>query len=76
MAIYAVVEKAEEDERRVRYKFSGVEEVERFLVFDKEEERSWPEDGVEDIQYRAVARKVAVAWAKEGVAADRLTVAS
>jgi hypothetical protein len=76
MAVFALIEKVEEDERRVRYKFSGAEGVERFLVLDKEEKRTWPEDGREDIQYRAVAMKVAVAWAKEGVAADRLTVAS
>jgi hypothetical protein len=76
VAVYAVIEKVDEDARRVRYRFSGVQDIERFLVLDKERERVWPEDGVEDYLYGAVARRVAVMWAREGVAQQRLIVQS
>ncbi|TDC03736.1 hypothetical protein E1265_36340 [Streptomyces sp. 8K308] len=76
MAVYAVIEKVDEDARRVRYRYSGVQETERFVVLDKEEERVWPEDGVEDHLYGAVARRIAVMWAREGIAPQRLVVQS
>ncbi|MFG2500795.1 hypothetical protein ACGFSB_21590 [Streptomyces sp. NPDC048441] len=76
MAIYAEVQKVSENEQQVRYSFSSSENSERFMILDKTSERSWPEDGVNNILYQAVARKVAVTWIREGEAPERLIVQS
>ncbi|MFI2613893.1 hypothetical protein [Streptomyces sp. NPDC018584] len=76
MAIYAEVRKVSEDETQVRYSFSDGAGTERFMTLDKVAEKSWPEDGVNNVLYQAVARKVAVAWLRQGEAPERLMVAS
>ena len=76
MAIYARVDKLEESDREVRYKFTDINDNERVLVLDKVAEETHAEDGNNDILYRAVARKVAVAWVRDGVAPDHLMVQS
>ncbi|WKX71354.1 hypothetical protein [Streptomyces sp. XD-27] len=76
MAIYAEVEKVYESDQEVRYKFMGAEGVERVVVLDKMARRTRFDGGVEHNQYLAVASKVAVTWGRDGVAPDRLIVAS
>ncbi|MGW7008416.1 hypothetical protein ACWGCW_37935 [Streptomyces sp. NPDC054933] len=76
MALYARVEKVSEDGQEVRYKFTGIEADERVLILDKVAEVTRPEDSNEDVLYRAVAMKVAAAWARDGVAPERLLVQS
>jgi hypothetical protein len=76
MALYARVEKTEEDERRVRYAYTDVAGATRILLLDKDAGTTSADDGVEDMLYRAVAGKVAAAWAHSGVAPDRLMVQS
>lgn len=73
--IYAEVRKAREDGTRVRYSFSDSAGRERFMTLDKAAGRVWPEDGVTNVLYQAAARKVAVAWLRNGEAPDRLVVA-
>jgi hypothetical protein len=76
MALYARIEKIEEDDRQARYKFTDIGGNERTLLLNKESEMTVSEDGVEDMLYRAVARKVAVAWVREGMAPEKLLVQS
>ncbi len=76
MAIYAEVWKVSEDETKVRYSFSDSAGAERYMTLDKAAEKFWPEDGVNNVLYQAVARTVAVAWLREARAPERLLVAS
>jgi hypothetical protein len=76
MAIYARVEKLHEDNLEVRYQFTDIQGVERFLLLDKIAEKTRPEDGIEDVLYRAVATKIAVSYVRDGEAPDRLIVQS
>nr|BFD84738.1 hypothetical protein StreXyl84_41390 [Streptomyces sp. Xyl84] len=76
MALYARVEKVEEDDRQVRYKYTDIAGRERYLLLNKETETTSAEDGGEDMLYRAVARKVAVAWVQDGAAPGKLLVQS
>lgn len=76
MALYAEVEKLEESDQLVRYRFTDIKGVERTMTLNKVTEDMSVEDGVEDMLYRAVARKVAIAWTREGSAPDRLLVQS
>lgn len=76
MAIAAAIRKVGESAQEARYSFSNGTDPERFLILDKANEKLRPEDGIEDVVYRAVARKIATAWSREGTAPDRLTVNS
>ncbi|MEV6550942.1 hypothetical protein AB0M57_19855 [Streptomyces sp. NPDC051597] len=76
MAIFSEVKKVDESEQEVRYSFSNGIDAERFLILDKINEKLHPEDGIENVVYRAVARKIATAWIREGKAPERLTVNS
>ncbi|GGV80628.1 MULTISPECIES: hypothetical protein [Streptomyces] len=76
MALYARVEKIEEDDRKARYKYTDIAGNERMMLLNKEAETTSAEDGVEDMLYRAVARKIAVEWARSGAAPDKLMVQS
>ncbi|MBH5336306.1 hypothetical protein IHE55_16595 [Streptomyces pactum] len=76
MALYAEIEKIDETDREVRYQFADAAGRERIMLLDKVSGRTAPEDGREDYLYRAVARKVAVCWLREGAAPGRLLVQS
>jgi hypothetical protein len=76
MALFARFEKIQEDNRHVRYRYTDIAGSERTLLLDKESEMTSAEDGLEDMLYRAVARKVAVAWLQDGVAPEKLLVQS
>lgn len=69
-----VIVKVHEDDRCVRYRFSVANKNERFLVLDKDANRVWPEDGVEDFPYGAAARQIAVMWGRERVVRGRIVV--
>ncbi|WP_447042307.1 hypothetical protein [Streptomyces sp. DSM 118878] len=57
--------------------FASEEDLYDYLgKLDKVAEKSWPEDGVNNVLYQAVARKVAVTWLREGEAPERLLAAS
>ncbi|WP_432159241.1 MULTISPECIES: hypothetical protein [unclassified Streptomyces] len=76
MALYAQIEKIQEDDHQVRYRYTDISGRERILLLDKDSETTSAEDGAEDMLYRAVARKVAVAWLRDGTAPDKLLVQS
>ncbi|WP_156721780.1 hypothetical protein [Streptomyces apocyni] len=76
MALYAKIEKLQEDEQQVRYKYTDIKGRERTMLLNKETETTSSEDGDEDMLYRAVARKVAIAWVREGMAPETLLVQS
>lgn len=76
MALYAEVEKLDESDELVRYKFTDIRGMERTILLNKVTEQMSLEEGEEDMLYRAVARKVAIAWARNGSAPDRLLVQS
>lgn len=62
MAIYIELKKLAEDETKTTYGFSGADGSQRTLIFDRAEERIWPEDGAKDGMFRAAAQTVAKAW--------------
>jgi len=66
MAIYLELKKLSDDETRTTYGFAGADGARRTLVFDRTEERIWPEDDVKDGIFRAAAQTVAKAWRKHG----------
>lgn len=77
VALYAEIRKIDEDSQRVRYRYTDSAGVEQDLVLDKVAEVLSPGSGqAEDMLYRAVARKVAGAWVREGVAPEQLVVRS
>ncbi|MET9363750.1 hypothetical protein ABZX93_22950 [Streptomyces sp. NPDC006632] len=76
MAIYAEITKVGEDLSRARYGFSDGVEAARFAILDKTDGSVRAEDGLENIVYWAVARKISTAWARGGTAPERLMVAS
>lgn len=76
MALYAEIEKLDEDDQQVRYVYRDVHGAEQTLLLNKERETIVRENGSDDMLYRAVARKIASAWLETGVAPDRLLVQS
>ncbi|MET7884210.1 hypothetical protein [Streptomyces avermitilis] len=76
MALYARIEKMQEDDQEVRYRYTDISGNERTMLLDKVTETTSAEEGVEDVLYRAVARKVAVAWVRDGVAPEKLLMQS
>jgi hypothetical protein len=66
VAIYIGLKKLSDDGTRATYRFSAADTPVRTLVFDRAEERIWPEDGTEDAAFRAAARTVAKAWREHG----------
>ncbi|MGK8522193.1 hypothetical protein ACRS6B_11845 [Nocardia asteroides] len=76
MALYAEIEKLDEDEQQVRYVYRDADGVEQTLLLHKIRETIVRENGPDNNLYRAVARKIATAWLNTGVAPDRLMVQS
>jgi hypothetical protein len=66
VAIYIGLKKLADDGAKATYGFSAAGSSQRTLVFDRDEERIWPEDGVEDATFHAAARTVAKAWRERG----------
>ncbi|WP_159080583.1 hypothetical protein [Nocardia suismassiliense] len=75
MALYAEIQKLDEDSGQVRYGYTDVEGVQRTLLLDKAAETIILESGSEDMLYRAVARKIASAWVN-GLVPDHMIVQS
>ncbi|MFF3223677.1 hypothetical protein ACFYV7_12870 [Nocardia suismassiliense] len=75
MALYAKIQKLDEDSGHVRYGYTDVEGVQRTLLLDKAAETIRLESGSEDMLYRAVARKIASAWLN-GLVPDHMIVQS
>lgn len=66
MAIYLELKKLSNDEFTTTYGFAGADGSQRTLVFDRVEERIWPEDDVKDGIFRAAAQTVVKSWRKHG----------
>ena len=66
MAVYLELKKLSDDEVRTTYGFQGADGSQRRLIFDRGEERMWPEDDVRDGLFRAAAQTVAKAWRTHG----------
>ena len=66
MAIYVELKKLSDEESRITYGFTGADGSQRTLIFDRADERIWPEDDVQDGIFRAAAQTVAKAWRKHG----------
>ncbi|MEV2226249.1 hypothetical protein AB0E01_41290 [Nocardia vinacea] len=76
LALYAEIEKIEEDEERVRYRYTDIQGSQYTSVLNKATEVIASENGADDMLYRAVARKIAVAWLDSGAIPERLVVQS
>lgn len=70
VAIYIRLEKLADDGRLVRYSFATADGPRRTLVFDREEQRMWPEDGEWDGIFRGAAQAIGRAWRKSGELPD------
>jgi hypothetical protein len=71
VAIDVEIRKVADDGRLARYSFVSSDGSERTLVVDREEERLWPDDGVENIEYHGAARALVRAWRQQGELPDR-----
>ena len=72
MAIYVRLDKLADDGRRATYSFTTLESPSRTLVFDREEDRIWPEDDNRDGIFRSAAQTVVKAWVERGELPTRL----
>jgi uncharacterized membrane protein len=66
VAVNVEIRKVADDGRLVRYSFISSDGSERMLVVDREQERLWPADGVENIEYHGAARALVRAWRQQG----------
>ena len=71
MATDVEIRKVADDGRLVRYSFASSDGSERILVVDRAEERLWPDDGVENIEYHGAALALVRAWHQQGELPDR-----
>jgi hypothetical protein len=71
VAIDVEIRKVADDGRLVRYSFVSSDGSERTLVVDRDEERLWPDDGVENIEYNGAARALVTAWRQHGELPER-----
>ena len=71
MAINVEIKKVADDGRLVRYSFISSTGEERFLIVDREAERLWPDDGLENFEYNGAARALVKAWREQGDLPDR-----
>jgi hypothetical protein len=66
VAIDVEINKVADDDRLARYSFVSSDGSERSLMVDREDERLWPDDGVENIEYNGAARALVRAWRQQG----------
>ncbi|UAK34758.1 hypothetical protein K8O92_13520 [Nocardia asteroides] len=76
MALYAEIEKLDEDDQQVRYLYRDIHGVEQTLLLNKARQTITRENAPDDMLYRAVAGKIASAWLDTGAAPDGLIVQS
>jgi hypothetical protein len=62
MGMYVRLDKLSDDGRLVKYAFAEADGRQRTLVFDRQEERVWPEDDNRDGIFRGAAQALAKAW--------------
>ncbi|HEX9338180.1 MAG TPA: hypothetical protein VF892_19940 [Pseudonocardiaceae bacterium] len=72
MAILVKMEKVSDDGRSATYRFGTSDGPYRTLVFDRTDERIWPEDGARDAVFRAAAGKLSKVWTERGEAPDSI----
>lgn len=73
MAIALRLTKLSDDGRAVTYSFGAPDGPQRTLVFDRVDERIWPEDDKRDGAFRAAAGKLVRALTENGDAPETLT---
>jgi len=71
VAINVEIKKVADDGRLVRYSFMSSLGEERFLTVDREAERVWPDDGLENIEYNGAVRALVKVWRENGEFPDR-----
>jgi hypothetical protein len=74
VAIALRMTKLSDDGRAVTYSFGAPDGPQRTLVFDRVEERIWPEDNRRDGTFRAAAGKLARVLADNDDAPDTIAV--
>ena len=71
MAINVEIKKVGDDGRQVKYSFiSSTGEV-RTMTVDRETERVWPDDGLENIEYNGAVLALVKVWRENGEFPDR-----
>ncbi|AFT99877.1 hypothetical protein [Nocardia brasiliensis] len=75
MALYAEIRKVNEDNQFVRYAYVDAGGAEQTVLLNKTAETISLESGVENMLYRAVARKIASTWLS-GSVPERMIVQS
>jgi hypothetical protein len=71
VAINVEIKKIADDGRLARYSFMSSLGEERFLTVDREAERVWPDDGLENIEYNGAVRALVKVWRENGEFPDR-----
>jgi hypothetical protein len=71
VAINVEIKKVSDDGRLARYSFMSSTGEERLLIVDRQDERLWPDDGLENIEYNGAARALVKAWREQGDLPDR-----
>jgi hypothetical protein len=71
LAINVEIKKVADDGRLARYMFMSSSGEERLLIVDREAERLWPNDGIENMEYNGAARALVKAWREQGHHPDR-----
>jgi hypothetical protein len=71
VAISVEIKKVADDGRLVRYSFLSSLGEERFLTADREAERVWPDDGLDNIEYHGAVRALIKVWRETGEFPDR-----
>jgi len=66
VAINVEIKKVADDGRLARYSFMSSTGEERFLIVDREAERLWPDDGLENFEYNGAARALVKGWREQG----------
>lgn len=73
MAIALRLTKLSDDGRAVTYSFGAPDGPQRTLIFDRVDERIWPEDDRRDGAFRAAAGKLVRVWNQHGDAPETVT---
>lgn len=66
MAINVEIKKVADDGRQVKYSFISSTGGVRTMTVDRETERVWPDDGLENFEYNGAALALVKAWRENG----------
>jgi hypothetical protein len=71
VAINVEIKKVADDGRQVKYSFISSTGEERTMTVDRETERIWPDDGLENFEYNGAALALVKVWRENGEFPDR-----